>query len=412
MSDLSLARAVLFPRTTVRVRVAGTSRAGRALALVNELVPLSPGGAVAAAILAAGLAFVVLRFAYGLGAVTNLSQSTPWGLWIGFDVLAGVALAAGGYTIAGAVYLLGLERYRPILRPAVLTGFLGYLFVVVGLVCDLGQPWRLPYPLVYQYGVTSVMFEVGWCVALYLTVLALEFSPAVFEWLGLPRLRTRALDMAAGLTAFGVVLSTLHQSSLGSLFLLAPDKVHPLWYSSFLPLLFFVSSIAAGLSVVMLETAAAHRTFHDRAAKGVDHDGLTIGLARAAAVVLFAYFFLKLQALVEAWPPAESSPAWTAWYGLEMALVVAPALLFARAARRREAGVARLAAALAIGGIVLNRLNVSILTFNWHRPDRYVPSGGELLVSMAIVTAGILTYRWIVRRMPVLAPHPRFADGH
>jgi Ni/Fe-hydrogenase subunit HybB-like protein len=375
---------------------------------------VTPWNLVAAAVLAGGLPLIAYRFAYGLGAVTNLSQSTPWGLWIGFDMLCGIALAAGGYTLASAVYLFGLEAYRPVVRPALLTGFLGYLFAVLGLLCDLGQPWRLPYPLVYKHGVNSVMFEVGWCVFLYLTVLALEFTPPLFEWLGWRGLRRRALEMTIGLTAFGVVLSTLHQSSLGALFLMAPGKLHPLWYSPFIPVYFFVSSVVAGLSMVIVESGISHRLFRSRVdAEPADLDRITLGLGRAASVVLFSYFFLKLQGLAESGSWGLLGSGYGAWYLVELlGLVLLPSLLFALAVRRRHAPAVRWVAALAVLGVVLNRLNVSIVAFNWDAAARYVPSGAELLVSVTLVTLGLLSYRWIVNRLPVLHQHPEFGGSH
>src|SRR5512140_2866739 len=169
---------------------------------------LTPANAVVAFILLIGVPAIVYRFAFGIGAATNLTQTNPWGLWIGLDVMSAVALAAGGFTVATAVYIFGLKEYHPIVRPAVLTGFLGYLFVVIGLTADLGRPWKLPVPMVYSFGTGSVMFEVGWCVACYLTVLALEFSPVVLEWLGLRKARAFMLKMTLGLTILGLCLST------------------------------------------------------------------------------------------------------------------------------------------------------------------------------------------------------------
>ncbi|MHC4235809.1 MAG: NrfD/PsrC family molybdoenzyme membrane anchor subunit, partial [Planctomycetota bacterium] len=209
---------------------------------------ITPFNFVAAIILCVGIPLTWIRFTQGLAATTNLSDNYPWGLWIGFDVLCGVALAAGGFVLAATVHLFGLRDYRPLVRPAILTGFLGYFFVVVGLCYDLGRPWRLPYPMVVSYGVTSVMFLVGWHVALYLTVQFLEFCPAIFEWLNLKKFRKWAAYLTIGATVFGVILSTLHQSALGALFLLAPGKVHPLWYSPFIPVLFFTSAVVAGMS--------------------------------------------------------------------------------------------------------------------------------------------------------------------
>ncbi|MHB1162532.1 MAG: NrfD/PsrC family molybdoenzyme membrane anchor subunit [Chloroflexota bacterium] len=256
---------------------------------------VTPSNAVAGAIVLVGLALAVERFTRGLGATTNLTDEYPWGLWIGFDVLCGVALAAGGYTLATTVYVFRLKEYKAIVRPAILTGFLGYFFVVVGLCFDLGRPWRLPYPMVVSMGVTSVMFLVAWHVALYLTCQFVEFSPAVFEWLGWRRFRKWAVRVVLGATIFGVMLSTLHQSALGALFLLAPNKLHPLWYSPLIPIFFFVSSIFAGLSMVIIESMISHRAFGDQ----VDHDGhsklekLTLGLGKAASVVMFTYWIVN-----------------------------------------------------------------------------------------------------------------------
>src|SRR5512138_835298 len=170
----------------------------------------TPFNFIAGIILATGVPVIIYRFAYGLGASTNLSQVNPWGLWIGLDVLSGVALAAGGFTLAATVYIFGLKEYHAVVRPAVLTGFLGYVFVVLGLLVDLGRPWKLPVPIVYSFGTTSVMFEVAWCVCLYNFVLFLEFVPAALEWLGLKKAREWAVRLTLALTVFGVMLSTLH----------------------------------------------------------------------------------------------------------------------------------------------------------------------------------------------------------
>ncbi len=366
---------------------------------------MTPGNVLAGGIVALGVAAIAYRFWMGLGAATNLTQATPWGLWIGFDMLCGVALAAGGFTLAAAVHLLGLKAYEPVVRPAILTGFLGYLFAVIGLMCDLGQPWRIPYPIFYQYGVTSVMFEVGWCVFLYLTVLALEFSPAFLEWMGFKALRKRVGQVMLALIVLGVLLSTLHQSSLGSLFLMAPGKMHPLWYSPYIPLFFFVSAIVAGISMVIVESGLSHRAFHHRLSpdRPADLDGLTLGLARGGAVVMFAYLFLRLLGLSEDGRWRELASPAGGWLAMELVgLTLVPCLMFAWASRHRRADVARIAAGLAVLGIVVNRVNVSVVAWRFGAPDHYVPSWIEITVSVALVTAGVLMFRWIVNRMPVL----------
>lgn len=368
---------------------------------------------IAGLIIAIGLPLIVYRFVYGLGAVTNLSQSSPWGLWIGFDILAGVALAAGGFTLASTVYIFGLEDYHPVVRPAVLTAFLGYLFAVFGLLCDLGRPWNLPVPMVYSFGTTSVMFEVGWCVALYTIVLFLEFVPSALEWLGFPKLRGKFVKLTIGLTVAAVMLSTLHQSSLGGLFLMAPHRLHPLWYSPFIPVFFFISAIAAGLSMVIVESALSHRAFLSRVDHHVDLDRLTVGLGRAASVVLFAYFFLRLQGLADAnrWDLLLTPYGY--WFLFEViGFVLVPCLLFAHGARHGNARLVRWTAGWTVLGIVVYRLNVSVIAFNWNLAERYVPSAAEVFTSITLVTLGVVAFRWIVNRMPVLRELPEYRDAH
>ena len=265
-------------------------------------IPRTPGNLITAVILAIGLLITIGRFGFGLGAVTNLDDNNPWGIWIAFDLLCGVALAAGGYVTSSACYLFGMKRYHSAVRPAILTAFLGYAFVVVALLYDVGQPWRLPYPLLVSQGTTSLLFEVGLCVGIYLTVLFIEWSPVGLEWLlgmkdapcWLVRLRPRmhtirkaVLCFTIPLTILGVVLSTMHQSSLGALFLIAPSKMHPLWYSPFMPVFFFISSMVAGLSMVIFEGTLSHKALHNKMDETHlrEADGVVFGFGRAASFV-------------------------------------------------------------------------------------------------------------------------------
>jgi Ni/Fe-hydrogenase subunit HybB-like protein len=308
-----------------------------------------------------------------------------------------------------------LKQYHAVVRPAVLTGFLGYVFVVFGLLVDLGRPWRLPYPVFYSHGVTSVMFEVAWCVFLYVSVLALEFSPAFFEWLGWKRPQRWAIRLTIGLTVFGVVLSMLHQSSLGALFLMAPTKIHPLWYSPFIPLFFFASSVVAGLSMVIVESTLSHRAFRDQLEPGkhVDLDRIALGLGKGAAMVLFTYFFLKLLGVADGGHWALLLTPMGGWFAVEMlGFVALPCALFVYSVRTRNAGLVRVAALLTVIGIVVNRLNLSLVAFNWDAPVRYVPHWMEIMTSITIVTIGVMTFRWIVNRMPILHEHPDFHGSH
>ncbi|MBP1605760.1 MAG: Polysulfide reductase, NrfD, partial [Acidobacteria bacterium] len=257
----------------------------------------------------------------------------------------------------------------------------------------------------------SVMFEVGWCVLLYTLVLAAEFTPSVFEWLGLKRWRDFMLKLTVGLTVAAVVLSTLHQASLGGLFLMAPHRIHPLWYSPFIPIFFFISAITAGLSMVIVESGLSHRAFAHRADHHVNLDRLTIGLARAAAVVLFTYFFARLQGLADGNHWALLLTGWGAWYLFEVVgFVLVPSLVLASAARREQVKLIRWTAAWVVLGVVVNRLNVSVIAFNWNVTPRYVPSVMEILTTITLVTMGVTVFRWVVNRMPVLAELPEYRE--
>jgi Ni/Fe-hydrogenase subunit HybB-like protein len=374
----------------------------------------TPFNAVAAAILAVGIPLLVYRFYAGLGATTNLSQTQPWGLWIGFDMMTGIALAAGGFTIGATVEIFNLQEYHPIERPAILTGFLGYMMAVIGLIADLGKPWNMVMVTVSN-GTQSVLFEVAWCVMMYTTVLLLEFSVPLFEWLGWERFYRPLRKALLALTVLSVMFSTMHQSALGSLFIIAPGKLHPLWYSQSMFIFFFVSAVIAGISMVIVESTISHKVFASQfEGQHVDVDKLTLGLGKAGAVVMFAYFFLKLQGVIDNHALGEIGRGFYGkWWLVEMlGFVLAPSLLYAWGARNRHVTMVRVAAAIAVAGIVVNRLNIALVAYNWNQPVRYVPSWMEIWVSVALVMIGVLAFRWIVNRMPVLRPHPSIDAGH
>ena len=377
----------------------------------------TPFNMVAGLILLVGGVVTVLRFTGGLEAVTNLSDNNPWGLWIGFDLLVGVALAAGGYVTSAACYIFGLKRFHSAVRPAILTAFLGYALVVFALHYDVGRPWRLPYPFIVQPGTTSLLFEVGACVALYLTVLFIEYTPAPLEWLGFKRARNLVVKLTLVLTIFGVVLSTLHQSSLGALYVIAPSKLHPLWYSAYLPVYFFISSIIAGLSMVIFEGSLSHKNFHDKmdATHLKEADGVVLGFGKAAAWVLFGYFIIKIVGLAvdNNWHYLASG--WGLWFLVEMlGFVLLPCYLYAVGARDKNIKLIRRTSLLAVLGIVLNRFNISMVAFNYHLPssERYFPHWMEIAISLFIVTIGVLVFRFVVTRMPILYEHPDYKDAH
>jgi Ni/Fe-hydrogenase subunit HybB-like protein len=355
------------------------------------------------ALLATGVVVLGLRFTGGLGAVTNLSDRFPWGLWVGFDVLCGVGLAAGGFTITTVVYVFNLKRFRPIVRPTILTAFLGYLLVVVALVFDLGRPWNIWHPLVL-WNPRSVMFEVSWCVMLYLTVLALEFSGMVFERLAWPRALAVQRAASVPLVVAGALLSTLHQSSLGSFYLIVPDKLHPLWYSSWLPILFFLSAIAAGLGMVIVEARLSARAF-----------GRSLELPLLAAVgrgllgALVVYGSVRLYDLARRGALGEllTGSREAAFFGLEFGLgVVLPLALLASPGLRRNARSLYAAALFVVIGFVVNRLNVSLTGLEGALGGRYVPAVPEVVVTLMLVALGFALFRLAALHLPVFPREP------
>jgi Ni/Fe-hydrogenase subunit HybB-like protein len=378
--------------------------------ILSELRPkgplLTPFNIISVPIILAGLVIVVIRFAKGLGAVTNLSQEFPWGLWIGLDVMTGVAFAGGAYIITFAVYVMGAEKYHPIVRATVLNGFLGYVFYASALLLDLGRPWHAVNPLIgNSFGYNSVLFLVSWHFMLYMAAELIEFSPVVAEWLGLDRARRILSRLTLGTVVFGVTLSSLHQSGLGALFLMAKGRIHPLWYTEFLPVLFLVSSVFAGLSMVIFESSITHRVFSCRVEpkRHTSFDDIVLGLGRGASVALFVYFFFHALVFLHGKHWVYMHGGWGLWYLVEMlGFVLLPCALFAHAYRIRSVALTQAASVVAMFGVILNRLNISIIAFNWRSSVRYVPSAAEVVVTLMVVFIEIWVFRWVVNRMPVL----------
>lgn len=382
--------------------------------MLRELKPkgklLTLFNVISAPIILLGLILIVIRFARGLGSVTNLSQDYPWGIWIGFDVVTGVAFAGGAYVICFLVYIMRMEKYHAIVRATVLNGLLAYVFYAGALLLDLGRPWNVINPVIgNSFGVSSVLFLVAWHFLLYMIAEFIEFSPAVAEWLGLRRIRRVLKAMTLGAVIFGITLSTLHQSGLGALFLMAEGKIHPLWYSEFIPILFFVSSIFAGLSVVIFEGTISHRVFGHQIshADHKKHDGIVFGLARICAAAMFVYFFMKMLVFIHGQQWTYLGTTMGTWYLLEVVgFVLVPCLIFTIGLRERNLTWIRTAAILAMVGIILNRLNISVIAFKWYAPIRYIPTWMEIAVTAAVVLAEIWVFRWVVNRMPVIRKSP------
>jgi Ni/Fe-hydrogenase subunit HybB-like protein len=350
-------------------------------------------------IMAAGAVVTVLRYWKGLGAVTNLSDRYPWGLWVGFDVLCGVGLAAGGFTITTAVYVFNLKRFKPIVRPTIVTAFLGYLLVAVGLMYDLGRPWNIWHPLV-MWNPHSPMFEVSWCVMCYLTVLALEFSGMVFERLGWRRALAVQHAATVPLVIAGAIISTLHQSSLGTFYLIMPAKLHAIWYTPWLPLMFYLSAICGGLAMMIVESRLSSRAL----GRGLEMP-LLQSIGKALFVALGVYGAARLADLASrgVLATAFSAGREALFFQLELAIgVILPMALLATPAVRRNTGRLYGAAVLVVAGFIMNRLNVSITGLEGAQGGRYVPTAAEGIITIMLVAIGVAAFALAVRFLPVM----------
>ncbi len=387
-----------FPCSGEERSISSLGRAGKSTMNFDKLPKLTFWRAVLVLILSAGFYASLIRFTRGLGAATNLTDRFPWGLWIGFDVICGVGLAAGGFTLAATVYIFHLRRFHPVLRPAILTAFLGYALVAVALMYDLGKPYNVWHPLI-MWNPHSVMFEVAWCVMLYLTVLALEFSPAVLERFKLHKPLKLIKAVTVPLVIVGVLLSTLHQSSLGSLFLIVPSKLHPYWYSPLLPLFFFISAVGAGMAMVIFESNLSGRAYGHEAEMP-----LLASLGKAMAVVLGVYGILRFRDL---WARGalvylRQASTETVLFALEivLGLVLPLFLLLVRRVREDRDGLFAIAV-LVITGFLLNRLNVSITGLEYSAHAYYFPKWTEVAVTLSIVGMGFLCFALAVRYLRV-----------
>jgi len=363
---------------------------------------ISPIILVALALMALAFVVALARYLFGIGAISNLSDAYPWGIWISFDLLCGVALAAGAFTTASAVYIFNDKRFTPILRPAILTGFLGYLVVIVALMVDLGRPERIWHLIIY-WNPHSVMFEVGWCVMLYTTVLALEFSPLVFERFGwkLPLNIVHRLTMV--FVILGTLLSTLHQSSLGSLFLATPGKVSPLWFSAFLPVYFFLTAAAVGPAMVIVESFISSRAFY----RGLEVNLLGV-FSKVIPFILGLYLAVKVIDLTVSgkWAYAFRDGMSVLFWIEILGFVVLPIVLLSLSKVRQNGQALFGAVLLVVGGVVLNRFNVSLI--GWPRPadTGYFPSWMEFAITFGIIAAGVVAYALVARFLPLFVEDP------
>ncbi len=373
-----------------------------------KLPQLSTRGVLAvtlvAALWAAGIGITIGRFMFGLGYVTNLNDQYPWGLWLGFDMFSGVALAAGGFVLCGTVYVFNVKRFHPIVRPAVLTAFLGYLLAIGGLLFDLGR-WYDVWHAFFMWNLHSPLIEVAWCVITYTTVLALEFSPIVFERFKLnwPLKVMRAITIP--LVILGICLSTLHQSTLGTLFLIFPEKMNPLWYSPLIPLFYFISAIGVGLGMTIVEANLSARFLGQKMEKDLLAD-----LGKAASIVLLVYFLLKVGDLI--WRGAATYLAvpgfHSALYWIEITFgVLIPMLVLATKRGRENPRRLFASAILIVFGVVMNRIDTMLLSW-WNYSSGgpiYLPTLSEVTISVFLVSIGVVAFGVIAKNFPIFEEH-------
>ena len=375
---------------------------------LNKRLRISPFVLVLLALM--GIAFIVamVRYTVGIGAISNLSNSYPWAFWISFDLFTGVAISSGAFLMAAVVYIFELKQFQPLLKPSVLTGFLGYMMVVVALLVDLGHPERIWYMMIH-WNHTSVLLEIGICVMSYLTVLAIEFAPVVFEGLKWQKFAHFIHRFIMPFVILGVVLSTLHQSSLGSLLLIQPAKLYPLWWTPILPVLFFVSAISIGLSMIILESTLSARYFH----RGLEIH-LLEKLAKAIPIVLATYLVIKFSQLTISGDLKYlfTGGLMSILFWIEILVGAVFPLVFFSFKNIRQSPKGLFFGAIAILlGMILNRFNVS--WFAVTHPDpltylptfmsnvHYVPSLPEVAVSLGIFSGGILAFGLAVKYLPV-----------
>ena len=348
-------------------------------------------------IMALGIYSSFIRYFRGLGAVSNMSDQFPWGLWIGFDCLCGVMLAAGGFCMVGAVYLFNVESLHSVVRPAVLTAFLGYLLFIVGLMFDLGRPWYIWHQLIYR-NPHSVMFEVGMCVMIY-TVLFFEFLPNVFERLNWKSPIKWINKIYPILIVLGILLSTLHQSSLGSLYLIMPSKLHPFWYTPALPFFFFASAVAVGLAMTIFESTQSARAFgrHLELPVLVTLGGALLVALWVNALLRFEDFFHRglLKQIV-----TPSYEAYFLWLELALAFVIPITMLSFKKIRLSPGGL-YLASVFAVLGFITNRLNIALIGFETYVGHHYTPKWTEFSVTLMIIAAGFALFGLAVKYLPI-----------
>lgn len=364
----------------------------------NEIKMMTPFTMLLIVVIGAGVVAALYRMTSGLGAATNLNDEVPWGIWVGFDLLGGVAMAAGGFLVAGAVYLLNMKKYKPIVRPAVLTAFLGYLLAVVALFFDLGHPFKIWHPgFMWQYH--SVLWVVAMHVMFYTLTLAVEFSPMLFEKLKMNGLLKFVNGIMVGVVLFGVMLSVLHQSSLGAIYLILMNKMSALWYNPLIAYFFLVSALAMGLSMVSLESIISAKAFGHK-----PHVEILAGLAKGTTCALLLYLVMKVIYLLKGDGGISAALAGTMEaniYLTELGIgVVLPLILLLMPGTTRNVNSLAFVNVLVVGGVLLNRMSIAVFSTAGYAKSMggsYFPSLAEIVLTLGIVALGIFLFKLVAK---------------
>ncbi len=366
----------------------------------------TPLNIVALLLVIFGLILAFIRYTQGLGAVTNLTDEFPWGFWIAFDVMCGVALAAGGFIIAGTVHIFNLKRYKPLIRPAILTAFLGYALVIVGVLLDLGRPWFVYHVLILPQ-FHSVMLEVGLCVFFYFLVLFLEFLPMWFQGIKNHAAYKALHALTIPLAIIGIMLSVLHQSSLGALLTLTKEQLSPLWYSPNLPFNFLLSAVMVGFAMVIFESQWSSKTY----GRAIENDILK-SLAKGCAIVAAIYFIWRMIDISMNGGWASMSPGFVStWFWIEIIVGAIIPIILLIGPGQSNPTARGLGAFLVIFGVVLNRLNATLTGMIDQMGGMYFPTWQEIFISIAVVCAGILVFQAIVQTLPIFDEEVKEAEA-
>ncbi len=373
------------------------------------------GFTIGVIIIAIGLVFTIVRFTAGIGAVTNLSDGVPWGLWITFDVVTGVALAAGGFTMAALVYIFNGGKFSPLLRPALITALLGYGVAVIAIVLDVGRWWQIYNPLLpSSWQGNSPLFEVSLCVMTYFTVLLLEFVPIAHDKWGNKKdgffakivnfLAPFVNKILIFLIILGVVLSTLHQSSLGAVMLIAFERIHPLWHSPWLPAFFLISAVAIGYPMVIIESTLSARTFNT---KSETH--LLSKIAKYTPYFLGIYIGLKIFDLAYYGEFGLLLSGWGVLFIVENLLIaIIPFFLLIKKSVRASQHSLFLVSIMMVFGLILNRFNTYLITYSPRPGFDYFPSLGEFFITAMMIAIVFVGYKLLANYFPIL---PREESG-